>query len=177
MSLDHLWAAWRAAYIETVASGVEEVPPEGSVFAALLASGRPDRETTIVHRGPRCFVILNRYPYTNGHVLVLPNRCVPDISDLDDEEHAELWSTVRDGVAAIRAAYSCDGVNIGVNLGRAAGAGIPRHVHVHALPRWDGDTNFMTSVAEARVMPEGLERSWEKLRAAWPNPSPVESPG
>jgi ATP adenylyltransferase len=168
VSLDHLWAAWRAAYIESVTSGDEQVPAEGSVFAALLASGRPDRETTIVHRGPRCFAILNRYPYTNGHLLVLPNRCVPDVTDLDDDEHAELWSTVRDAVVAVRAAYSCGGVNIGVNLGRAAGAGIPRHVHVHAVPRWEGDTNFMTAVAEARVMPESLERSWEKLREAWP---------
>lgn len=169
MALDHLWAAWRSAYIETVTTTEEQVPEEGSVFAALLHSGRPDDETTIVHRGPRSFVILNRYPYTNGHVLVLPNRVVPDLTDLDDDEHAELWSTVRRSVVAIRAAYACDGVNIGVNLGRAAGAGIPRHVHVHALPRWDGDTNFMTSVAEARVMPESLERSWEKLRAAWPS--------
>jgi ATP adenylyltransferase len=168
VALEHLWAAWRAAYIETVTTTEEAVPEEGSIFAALLASGRPDEETTIVHRGPCCFAVLNRYPYTNGHLLVLPNRVVPDLSDLDATEHAELWDTVRDAVAALRAAYSCEGVNIGVNLGRAAGAGIPRHVHVHVLPRWDGDTNFMTSVAGTRVMPEGLDRSWEKIRAAWP---------
>ncbi len=108
MPLDHLWAAWRAAYIETVTTTPEVVPEEGSIFAALLHSGRPDHETTIVHRGPRCFAILNRYPYTNGHLLVLPNRVVPDVVDLDPDEHAELWETVRDAVTAVRIAKEID---------------------------------------------------------------------
>ncbi len=114
-------------------------------------------------------MVLNAYPYTNGHVLVLPQRASAELSDLDAATFAELWSEVRDAVAAIRAAYRCDGVNVGMNLGRAAGAGVPEHLHVHCLPRWDGDTNFMTAVAETRVMPESLGASWAKLRAAWPH--------
>ena len=169
MALDHLWAAWRSAYIEQVTADPPPDPPEGSVFAALLASGRPEDETNIVWRGERCFAILNAYPYTNGHLLVLPVRVVPDLADLEDDEHAELWSAVRDAVVAVRTAYRCDGVNVGANLGRAAGAGIPRHVHVHVLPRWDGDTNFMTSVAGTRVMPEGLVTSRRKIAEAWPS--------
>ncbi|MCB1249445.1 MAG: HIT domain-containing protein [Acidimicrobiales bacterium] len=168
--LDHLWAGWRSTYIAEVSADDAKLTSteHGSLFEGILHSGRPDDETFIVHRGPTCFAILNAYPYTNGHVLVLPNRAVADLDGLDEIEHVELWSTVRDAVAAIRAAYGCDGVNVGMNLGRAAGAGVPTHLHVHALPRWNGDTNFMTAVAETRVMPESLGSSWDKLRAAWP---------
>jgi ATP adenylyltransferase len=100
---------------------------------------------------------------------VLPNRATATLDGLTDDEHVELWSLVRDAVTAIECAYSCDGVNVGMNLGHAAGAGVPDHVHAHVLPRWVGDTNFMTSVAEARVLPEPLSSSWQKLRAAWPD--------
>jgi ATP adenylyltransferase len=100
--------------------------------------------------------------------MVLPNRAVAAIEDLDDTEHTELWATVRDATVALKEAYRPDGVNIGVNLGRGAGAGVPDHLHVHVLPRWAGDTNFMTAVAETRVLPEPLGDSWSKLRAAWP---------
>jgi ATP adenylyltransferase len=169
VGLDRLWAGWRSAYIESV-SGPE--PPrgagDGSLFEQILGSGRGDEETFVVHRGATCFVILNAYPYTNGHVLVLPNRAVADLEDLRADEHVELWALVRDAVVAIKAAYGCDGVNVGMNLGRAGGAGVPDHLHVHVLPRWAGDTNFMTAVAETRVMPESLGVSWTKLRAAWP---------
>jgi ATP adenylyltransferase len=113
-------------------------------------------------------VLLNAFPYTNGHVLVLPNQAAAELDELDADTFAELFFLVRQSVAALRAAYGCDGVNVGLNLGAAAGAGVPDHLHVHCLPRWAGDTNFMTSVAETRVMPEPLDRSWEKLRAAWP---------
>ena len=122
----------------------------------------------VVHRGERCSVILNAYPYTNGHLLIVPNRAVAGLGDLTTAEHTELWELVRDGTAAVSRAYGCDGVNIGMNLGRAAGAGVPGHLHAHVLPRWDGDTNFMTVVAETRVMPETLSSSWAKVRKAWP---------
>jgi ATP adenylyltransferase len=166
--LDHLWAGWRTAYIDAVTNDEPRPGPDGpgSLFERLLSL--PDDEAFVVHRGLRCSVLLNAYPYTNGHVMVLPNRGAPDLDDLDDEEMAELWSTVRDAVRAIRAAYRCDGVNVGLNLGEAAGAGLPEHVHVHVLPRWQGDTNFMTAVASTRVLPEALETSWSKLRDAWP---------
>ncbi len=112
--------------------------------------------------------MLNAYPYGSGHLLVLPNRAVADLGDLTADEATELWATVHQAVAAIRAAYTPDGVNVGVNLGAGAGAGVPDHLHVHCLPRWSGDTNFMTAVAETRVLPEPLAVTWAKLRAAWP---------
>jgi ATP adenylyltransferase len=98
----------------------------------------------------------------------MPDREVADLAELTDEEHAELWSTVREAVTAVRAAYDPDGVNIGANLGEAAGAGVPGHVHVHVLPRWSADSNFMTAVAETRVLPEALPDTWARLTAAWP---------
>jgi ATP adenylyltransferase len=175
MGLDHLWAGWRSDYLDAVTEGREVVGREaaaaveepGSLFERILRLG--DEEAFVVHRGPRCTVLLNAYPYTNGHALVLPNRAVPDLADLDPDEHTELWELVRHTVTALRSAYACEGVNVGMNLGRAAGAGVPDHLHAHVLPRWNGDTNFMTAVAEVRVMPETLRSSWGKLRAAWPH--------
>ncbi len=139
-----------------------------SLFERILAL--PDDEGYVVHRGRSCSVILNAYPYTNGHVMVLPDRAVAELGDLEESERAELWCLVEDAVAALRRAFGCEGVNVGMNLGSAAGAGVPEHLHVHVLPRWVGDTNFMTSVAETRVLPEPLGSSWEKLRASWPAP-------
>ena len=138
--------------------------------AASSTSGLPDAETHIVWRGEHCFAILNAFPYTNGHLLVMPYREVGELDDLTPGEHAELWAGVTDAVAALRAAYRPDGVNSGMNLGRPAGAGVPSHLHVHVLPRWNGDTNFMTAVADVRVMPESLPDSAAKVRAAWPGP-------
>jgi len=166
MTLDALWSGWRATYIADVAG--RPVPGEGSLFEQILASGRPDRETYIVHRGPTCLVILNLYPYTSGHVLVLPRRAVPTLAELTPTESSELWATVVRTVATVEAVYRPEGMNVGVNLGRAAGAGVPDHLHVHVVPRWNGDTNFMTSVAEARVLPEPIDVTWEKLVAEWP---------
>ncbi|MBK9178452.1 MAG: HIT domain-containing protein [Acidimicrobiales bacterium] len=171
-SLDRLWAGWRTAYVESAASDGGEPPGEGSIFTRILASGLPDEETHVVWRGERCFAILNAFPYTNGHVLVMPYREVATLAALTPGEAAELWAAVTDAVTAIEAAYRPDGVNLGANLGRSAGAGVPNHVHVHVLPRWNGDTNFMTAVAEARVMPETLSSSAARLRAAWPRPTP-----
>jgi ATP adenylyltransferase len=161
--LDRLWAGWRGEYV-----GAGVPAGEGSIFSRILASGLPDEETHVVWRGERVFVILNRYPYGSGHVLVMPYREVASLEDLDPDELTDLWAAVRDAVVAIRAAYSPDGLNIGANLGAAAGAGVPDHLHVHVLPRWDADSNFMTSVAETRVLPEALAVTWQKLREAWP---------
>lgn len=168
--LDHLWAGWRSEYIESVGSDDAALAPnaEGSLFERILGSGLPDDQAYVVHRGPRCSALLNAYPYTSGHLLVLPNRAVPDLAGLDPGESAELWDVIRAAVAAVEAAYRPEGVNVGFNLGRAAGAGVPDHVHAHVLPRWAGDTNFMTAVAEARVLPEPLGTSWRKLHDAWP---------
>ena len=163
--LERLWAGWRTAYVESAAA-----EPDGgtSPFTAILASGLPDTETNIVWRGRYCFAILNAYPYTNGHLLVMPYREVGELEDLRPEEHAELWAGATDAVRALKAAYRPDSVNVGMNLGRSAGAGVPGHLHIHVLPRWNGDTNSMTGVAEVRVLPETLSASAAKVRAAWP---------
>jgi diadenosine tetraphosphate (Ap4A) HIT family hydrolase len=168
--LERLWAGWRTAYVQSAAADDVEAPG-GSIFARILASGRPDTETHIVWRGDTCFAILNAFPYTNGHTLVMPYREVGDLSLMTTEETAELWHGVTQCVAALQAAYQPEGVNVGMNLGRAAGAGVPGHLHVHVLPRWNGDTNFMTAVAEVRVLPESLPSSAARVRAAWPAPA------
>ena len=168
MSLERLWAGWRLAYVEADGAA-DAIEGDGSLFERILNSGLPDDETRIVWRGERCFAILNAYPYNNGHLMVLPNRAVAELDLLDAEEHAELWVAVRSATVALKAAYRPDGINIGVNQGRGAGAGVPDHLHVHVLPRWAGDTNFMTSVADTRVLPEALADTWTKLRAAWPS--------
>jgi ATP adenylyltransferase len=166
--LEHLWAGWRLAYVTGTGTDREPPPGEGSLFERILLLD--DETGRIVARRATCAALLNAYPYSNGHLLVVPNRAVEDLQELSDEEHAELWDMVRDGVQALRTAFSCDGVNIGANLGGAAGAGVPGHLHVHCVARWRGDTNFMTAVAETRVLPQSLEDSWVALRAAWPGP-------
>jgi len=148
---------------------VEGGVPDGStLFEAIEQSGLDDSETFIVHRGETCFVLLNAYPYTSGHMMVLPRRAVATLDGLDAAEHEELWATVRDAVAAVESAFSPGGVNVGLNLGPAAGAGVPGHLHVHVVPRWSGDTNFTTTTADLRVLPEALGDSWRRLREAWP---------
>jgi diadenosine tetraphosphate (Ap4A) HIT family hydrolase len=168
-ALGRLWAGWRSEYIEGVTNPA--VAPDGEcVFCAILSSGLSDEETHIVWRDASgtAFAILNAFPYTSGHLMVMPARHIGELEDLDGPETAALWEGVRQSVAAIKAAYRPDGLNMGANLGRAAGAGVPGHLHVHVLPRWRGDTNFMTSIAESRVLPETLSTSAHKLQAAWP---------
>lgn len=171
-SLDWLWAGWRGEYVEAVGSesGPPPLGPEGCVFCAILASGLSDSETLVAWRDPEGVVvaILNRYPYTSGHLMVMPVRHVADLSELSAPESESLWSGLLRASAAVRAAYDPDGLNIGANLGRAAGAGVPGHLHLHVVPRWSGDTNFMTTVAGARVLPEALPVSAEKIRRSWP---------
>jgi ATP adenylyltransferase len=157
MSLERLWAGWRAEY---VASADQE---QGCVLCRVLDDGGQ-----VVWRGGRSAAVLNAFPYTSGHLLVLPLRHVGELEEVAGEEAAELWAAVADAVRALKEAYGAHGINVGANLGRVAGAGVPGHFHLHVLPRWDGDTNFMTAVAEARVIPEALPVSLEKLRSAWP---------
>lgn len=168
-SLDHIWAAWRHEYITSVVHDPVAIRPDasGSLFERILALS--DEEGYVVHRGQRCSTILNAYPYANGHLLVLPNRPVEDLTELTPEENVELWGQVRDGVGALRSAYRAEGVNVGANLGAAGGAGVPDHLHVHVVPRWKGDTNFMTAIANTRVLPETMEDTWRRLRDAWPS--------
>ena len=168
MSLEQLWAGWRRQYVVRATEADRRRDDDGCVFCAIAASGEPSAQNGIVWRSALCFAVLNAYPYASGHLLLLPVRHVDGLGQLTAEESQALWEATTDAVAAIEAAYHPDGMNLGANLGRAGGAGIPGHLHLHALPRWSGDTNFMTSVAGVRVMPESLTESWERLSAAWP---------
>jgi len=142
-----------------------ETKPGGDIFLDLPAENE-DRKNFILYRGEVAFVMLNAYPYTNGHVLIAPYRQVAEVDGLNDEELCEINRLLAMSVKWIRGAYHPDGFNIGVNMGSAAGAGIPIHVHWHIVPRWAGDTNFMTTVGEVRVMPQTLEDSYDRLRGA-----------
>ena len=172
MALEHLWAGWRGEYIETVASdaGIASQSGRNCVFCQIFAEPEGGADH-IVWRGRDVNAILNAYPYTSGHVMVMPVHHVGELEDLTAGEAGELWACVTDAVLALKAAFAPEGVNVGINLGRAAGAGVPGHLHVHVVPRWNGDTNFMTATANARVLPEALSRTREKLAAAWPDRS------
>ena len=159
MTLDRLWAGWRGEYVATAGD-----PTIECVFCRILASELPDDETHVVWRGEHTFSILNAYPYTSGHLMVMPYRHVSELEGLEHAEAVELWPAVTCSVEAVKRAYAPEGLNVGLNLGRAGGAGVPGHLHVHVVPRWSGDTNFMTSVAEARVLPESLDESAKKIR-------------
>jgi ATP adenylyltransferase len=167
MPLERLWAGWRARYVSEL-GGEPDVDCFICALCALPRDAAYSPETLVVERTETTVTVMNLYPYGSGHLLVAPCRHVAELEGLSDEEAAAVMEATRRAVSAIKQAYSPDGVNVGINLGAAAGAGIPGHLHAHALPRWHGDTNFMTSVAEVRVLPEDLATGWAKLRAAWP---------
>ncbi|NBV73561.1 MAG: HIT domain-containing protein [Actinobacteria bacterium] len=169
MAFEQLWNGWRSQYVAGAPRGSDPPRDGQSVFTAILESGAADEETHIVYRGVSCFAILNAYPYASGHLLVLPYRQVGDLCDLSAEETAELWSIVTDATVAVRAAFGPEGVNIGINMGRAAGGSIAEHLHVHVVPRWVGDSNFMTAIANTRTLPVALDETAERLRRAWPS--------
>lgn len=161
MALERLWAGWRGEYVEGT-----HAETDGCVLCRVLES--EDKEAYVLWRGRLSAVVLNAFPYTSGHVMVIPSRHVAEIEGLAAEESSELWQALSRAVRAIKTAYGPHGMNVGANLGKEGGAGVPGHLHLHVVPRWAGDTNFMTTIAEARVMPESLERVWEKLKEAWP---------
>lgn len=161
MGLEHLWAGWRGEYVATV-----DTSSSACVFCAILESGASDEDTFVLRRGDAVFSIMNLYPYTSGHLMVMPLRHVGELEALTEGERNELWAAVTDAVRAVKSVYAPDGVNVGINLGRAAGAGVPGHLHVHVVPRWLADSNFMTAVAATRVLPESLRDSAAKLREA-----------
>jgi len=158
-----MWSPWRSEY---VSDANERTPPDGtSLFKHLLEEDN-DEENLILWRGEHVFVIMNRYPYNNGHLLILPNREVSEFRNLTGAERRALADTVDRCIGWLRQTLSPEGFNVGMNLGRAAGAGLPEHLHMHVVPRWEGDTNFMSSTAETRVLPEDLSTTYQKLRAA-----------
>lgn len=166
MTLDRWWAGWRHEYISAAfADDLED--GEGSLFERILGAEVSDQDAYVVHRGERVSALLNAYPYNSGHVLVMPNRAVEELDALTDEEEVVLWQTVRHAVRAIDTAYSPEGINVGINLGRPAGGSVSEHLHVHVVPRWTGDANFMTAIANTRTLPEALVDTAAKIRAAW----------
>ena len=166
MSLERLWAGWRTTYIDEVATQPPRDGDHECLFERLARE--PDGESLVLARNEHAFAVMNAYPYTSGHLMVAPLRHESTLAALSRDEAAAVMALVQDANVAVLAAYTPDGINVGANIGRAAGAGVPGHVHVHVLPRWAGDTNFMTAIAEARVLPEPLTKSYEKLRAVWP---------
>ena len=160
-----MWAGWRSAYIDSVTSEPSE---DAACLFCELAAADPD-EALVVARDDLVFAVMNAYPYVSGHLMLAPLRHEAELDGLTEPEAAALMTMTQRATTALKAAYRPDGLNVGANVGRAAGAGVPGHVHLHALPRWGGDTNFMTTVAEARVLPEDLRTSWQKLKDAWPD--------
>ncbi len=166
MPLERFSAAWREQYVtsDDVLANAQGRGGSACVFCAL-AQESVSSDSGVLWRGDHTYVALNAFPYGSGHLLILPYRHVGGLTDLGDDEYMDFSLTVRRAARALEAAYGADGMNIGMNLGSAAGAGIPRHLHAHALPRWGGDTNFMTTIGEVRVLPESLASTWKKVHA------------
>ena len=161
--MDRLWTPWRLSYVIRASKDVS-----GCIFCDAIVAAEPD--PLIVHRGTTCFVILNKYPYNNGHLMIVPNRHVGRLNDLAPEALAELGVLTQAAERVLTAAYNPHGFNMGLNLGKSAGAGVLDHLHMHVVPRWNGDTNFMTVVGEARVLPEELHEAAARIRAAFATP-------
>jgi ATP adenylyltransferase len=155
-----LWAPWRLEYIQ------QADEQEGCVFCRALEAD--DETGLVVYRGERGFVLLNKFPYASGHLMVAPNRHEGNFGELDRDEAAEIHLLAAAGLGALAATIGPQGFNLGWNLGRIAGAGVVDHVHMHVVPRWAGDTNFMPVLADVKVLPEALEESRRKIAAAWP---------
>jgi ATP adenylyltransferase len=163
-----LWAGWRHRYLDDLDSSDGGTRRSTrSVFVEILESGRSDDETLIVHRGESVFVLLNLHPYSVGHSMVVPYREVARLSDLTTAEHDELWRTASRAVDVATAVFSPQGVNVGLNIGRAAGGSVPDHLHVHVVPRWLGEGNFLAATARTRTLPEPLDVTAERLRERW----------
>lgn len=158
---EHLHAPWRMDYIAKV-----DRPKVGCIFCEKPCQDC-DAENFIVYRGERCFIILNVYPYNSGHLMVIPYQHTANLTDLAPETQAEMMRLATLATVALKRVMCPDGYNLGMNLGRAGGAGIAEHLHLHIVPRWVGDTNFMTAVGNTRVLPEDLSRTWEKMRDAF----------
>jgi len=158
--MEQLWAPWRMEYV-----GKEQKP--GCLFCRVIENPDDPDADLVVWRPPGAVVMLNKFPYNSGHVMVVPAAHKSDLADLSDDESASLMSALRHTLKVLRAELTPEGFNVGANIGRVSGAGIPDHVHLHVVPRWNGDTNFMPVLAEVKVINEHVERTAEKLRAAF----------
>jgi ATP adenylyltransferase len=162
--LERLWAGWRAP---SLSAATRERRGRGCVFCELAAASTKDEQ--IVRRVALAFVALNAYPYTSGHLMVVPLRHVETLAELTPAEANVIMELTRQATRALSSEYAPDGLNVGINLGRAAGAGVPGHLHVHVVPRWFADTSFLTSIAETRLLPEPIDATLKRVRAAWPD--------
>ncbi len=158
--MKNLWSPWRMSYIQLPKSKDE------CVFCTALTQNE-DSENYILYRAKYSFVILNRYPYTSGHLMVIPFSHVSNLNDLDKETRTEMFELLNYSTEVVKEIYQPEGFNLGANIGEAAGAGIEAHVHLHIVPRWIGDTNFMSSTANTRVIPEALEDSFQRIKEVW----------
>ncbi len=156
--MDHLWTPWRYAYV----TGADR--QSDCIFCQ--APKESDEQARIVYRGAHCYIILNTYPYTNGHVMVVPYAHLDELQNLPVEAAQEMMFLTQRMEAILRSLYRPDGINLGMNIGKAAGAGVAGHIHMHVLPRWVADANFISVIGETRVMPEALEVTWERIRKA-----------
>jgi ATP adenylyltransferase len=155
--MKRLWAPWRLEYIKQIRR------PSKGCFLCEALRGRNDRSSGILARGASAFCILNKYPYTNGHLMVAPNAHKADLKELNPKELSEMMKLARQAGIALREKFNAEGLNLGMNLGKAAGAGLETHLHLHIVPRWHGDTNFMPVMTDTRVISQGLEQAWELL--------------
>jgi ATP adenylyltransferase len=158
--MERLWSPWRYNYISKAS------PADACIFCAKLAENR-DRENFILLRARHNFVMLNLYPYTNGHLMIAPHEHVPTLQDAHLDTLAEMMALTRESETHLRAVYKPAGLNLGMNIGESAGAGVAGHIHMHILPRWSGDANFMTAVGETRVLPESLDTTYQRLLVAF----------
>lgn len=159
--MDYLWSPWRYRYVSTAA------PDDACIFCKAAAERERDKENLVFFRGARNFGILNRFPYTSGHLMIAPYEHVATLEGAAEETTAEMMRIARFAVAHLRALYRPGGLNVGMNLGECAGAGVAGHIHMHVLPRWPADANFMTVIGETRVIPEDLSVTYEKLAGAF----------
>lgn len=156
--MNHLWTPWRSVYMK------EKKDKVGCIFCDAAADPKADEENLVIFRGTHAFVLLNLYPYTSGHLMIAPYSHVSRLAEATEEDAAEIMYLTRRAERILEQAYRPDGLNLGMNLGEAAGAGIEQHIHMHVLPRWRGDANFMTSVGSTRIIPEALDDTYAKLR-------------
>lgn len=166
--MDRLWSPWRYQYVTNASPRAECIfceKPKGA-----------DEDELIVFRGRRNYVLLNLYPYNSGHLLIACYEHVATLSECGEETAAEMMTLTRQAEATLRRVYQPQGINLGMNLGESAGAGVAAHIHMHVLPRWRGDTSFLTTVSETRVLPEDLTVTWNRLREAWPHAGPHAGP-
>jgi len=161
--MDHLWAPWRMEYILE-----SQEPNPVCIFCSFPAENR-DSKNLIVYRSEHCFVMLNKFPYNNGHLLIIPFKHEADLTRLADDIAVDLHHTLGKSIQVLQQVMSPHGLNIGINLGRTAGAGITEHLHYHLVPRWNGDTNFMPVLTDTKVLSEALTKTWEKLNQAFGN--------